>query len=57
MNIGVKVLQAIFPKQEEQRRELRHAILHAEACVEDLRRTIRTIPAAKNKLNGAFAKK
>ena len=40
MTFGVKVLRVFFPKHEEQRRRLRHAILQAEACAEDLRRTI-----------------
>ena len=49
MTFGVRILKAVFPRQETQRRELRNAILQAEACAEDLRRTIEQM---KLKANG-----
>lgn len=40
MTFGIRLLQTLFPKQEAQRMELRRTILEAEACAEDLKRTI-----------------
>ncbi len=57
MNFGRQLLKAMYPKHEEQRRELRKAILEAEANAEDIIRTCRGMPkttsALKSKVNGA----
>jgi len=42
MTLGIKLLKLINPGLEDKRMELRRAILQAEACAEDLSRTVRT---------------
>jgi hypothetical protein len=56
MSFGIRVLRTLFPSQEAQRMELRRVIHEAEACAEDLSRTIRIYnsanPRPKNPING-----
>jgi len=42
MSIGIRLLKMINPVLEDKRMELRHAILQAEACAEDLTRTVQS---------------
>jgi len=50
MTFGIRILRMFLPKQESQRMELRRTILEAEACADDLRRTI--VKMHKPKTNG-----
>lgn len=41
MNLSVRLLRWLHPRQEVQRMEFRHILSNIEACAEDMTRTLR----------------